>query len=143
MAKALGGGFPVGATWLSAKCEDALQPSDHATTQGGGPLACAAVLAVLDAIEREGLIENAAKLGEWIAGEVADLGTEVRGRGLLIGLELGRDDAGKVVEAALAKGLIVNNVTPSTVRLAPPLNISDAEAEQGVNMLRAALQEVS
>jgi predicted acetylornithine/succinylornithine family transaminase len=143
LAKALGGGFPVGATWLSSKCEDALQPSDHATTQGGGPLACAAVLAVLDAIEREGLIENAAKLGEWIAGEIADLGTEVRGQGLLIGLELGKDAAGKVVEAALSHGLIVNNVTPSTVRLAPPLTLTASEAEEGVALLRKAVAEAT
>jgi len=143
MAKALGGGFPVGATWLSAKCGDALQPSDHATTQGGGPLACAAVLATLEAIESEGLIANAAKLGDWIAGEFADLGAEVRGKGLLIGLDLGRDDAAKVVEAALGKGLIVNNVTASTVRLAPPLNITAQEAEQGIALLREAIKEVA
>ena len=141
LAKALGGGFPVGATWLSAKCNDALRPSDHATTQGGGPLACAAVLAVLETIERDGLVSNAEKLGEWIAGEIGDLGAEVRGKGLLIGLELGRDAAGAVVEAALKQGLIVNNVTPSTVRLAPPLNVSAAEAEDGVARLRAAVKE--
>ena len=143
MAKALGGGFPVGATWLSSTCADALQPSDHATTQGGGPLACAAVLAVLDAIEREGLIENAAKMGGWIAGEIADLGTEVRGKGLLIGLELGTGGAGKVVESALGLGLIVNNVTPSTVRLAPPLTLSADEAAQGVELLRKAVAEAT
>jgi predicted acetylornithine/succinylornithine family transaminase len=142
MAKALGGGFPVGATWLSKKCEDALQPSDHATTQGGGPLACAAVLATLQAIESEGLIENASKLGDWIAGEIADLGTEVRGKGLLIGLELGADKAAQVVEAALAHGLIVNNVTPSTVRLAPPLTLTAAEAEEGIGLLRAAVKDL-
>jgi predicted acetylornithine/succinylornithine family transaminase len=143
MAKALGGGFPVGATWLSTRCESALQPSDHATTQGGGPLACAAVLAVLDAIDREGLVENAAKMGEWLSAEVADLGTEVRGRGLLIGLELGRDAAGKVVEGALRRGLVVNAVTPSTVRLAPPLTLSAAEAEEGARLLREAVNEAA
>jgi acetylornithine/N-succinyldiaminopimelate aminotransferase len=141
LAKALGGGFPVGATWLSGKCADALQPSDHATTQGGNPLACAAVVAVLDAIEREGLIENAAKMGDWIAGEIVDLGTEVRGKGLLIGLDLGLDAAAKVVEAALGQGLIVNNVTPSTVRLAPPLTLTASEAEEGVALLRKAVRE--
>ena len=143
LAKALGGGFPVGATWLSEKCADALQPSDHATTQGGGPLACAAVLAVLETIEREGLVSNAEKIGDWIASEVSDLGTEVRGKGLLIGIELGRNAAGAVVEKALANGLIVNNVTPSTVRLAPPLNVSAAEAEEGVKRLRAAVKETT
>jgi predicted acetylornithine/succinylornithine family transaminase len=141
LAKALGGGFPVGATWLSARCDDALQPSDHATTQGGGPLACAAVLAVLEAVDREGLVDNAAKMGEWIGDQIADIGTEVRGRGLLIGLELGRDKAAAVVEAGLKHGIIVNAVTPSTVRLAPPLTIGPAEADEGVRLLRQAVEE--
>jgi acetylornithine aminotransferase len=82
-------------------------------------------------------------MGEWISGEIADLGAEVRGKGLLIGLELGRDAAGAVGEAALKQGLIVNAVTPSTVRLAPPLTLSAAEAEQGVRLLRKAVEEVA
>lgn len=142
LAKALGGGFPVGAMWLSEPFADSLQPSDHSTTQGGGPLACAAVLAVLDTIEREGLLENASKMGEWIAAEIADLGTEVRGHGLLLALELDAPVAGDVVTAALGHGLIVNNVTPTAVRLAPPLNITAAEAEEGVRRLRAAVEKV-
>jgi acetylornithine aminotransferase len=142
LAKALGGGFPVGAMWTSAGYAESLRPSDHSTTQGGGPLACAAVLAVLETIEREGLLENATKMGEWISAEIADLGTEVRGKGLLIALELGLPVSGDVVAKALDLGLVVNNVTPSAVRLAPPLNVTAEEAEEGVSRLRTAVKEV-
>lgn len=142
LAKALGGGMPVGATWLSEAMSDALRPSDHSTTQGGGPLQCAAVLATIGTIEREGLIENASKMGEWIRSEIADLGTEVRGEGLLLALELGEPVAAQVVGAALEGGLVTNAVTPSAVRLAPPLTVSAAEAEEGVTRLRAAVEKV-
>jgi len=79
-------------------------------------------------------------MGEWISSEIADLGAEVRGKGLLIALELGADRAAAVVESALELGLIVNNVTPSAVRLAPPLILSAEEAEEGVRLLRAAVK---
>jgi acetylornithine/succinyldiaminopimelate/putrescine aminotransferase len=142
LAKALGAGFPVGAMWVSEDYADSLQPGDHSTTQGGGPLACAAVLATLRAIEDEGLVERADEVGKWLASELAPLGVEVRGAGLLLGLELGVPKANDVVKAALAKKLIVNDVVPSTVRVAPPLVVSDAEAEDGVKRLAAAVNEV-
>ena len=138
LAKGLGGGFPVGAMWLREELGGALQPGDHSTTQGGGPLACAAALATLRTIEADGLVERADSVGKWIASEISSLG-EVRGAGLLIGLDLGEPRAGAVVKAALAERLIVNDVTPTTVRIAPPLVISDAEAEEGVKRLRTAL----
>lgn len=139
LAKALGAGFPVGAMWLREELGGALQPGDHSTTQGGGPLACAAVLATLRTIEEDGLVERADVVGKWLASELAPLGAEVRGAGLLIGLDLGEALAGEVVRAALDERLIVNDVTPTTVRLAPPLIVSDAEAEEGVARLKTAL----
>jgi acetylornithine aminotransferase len=142
VAKALGGGFPVGAMWVRDDLGGALQPGDHSTTQGGGPLACAAVLATLRAIEQDGLIERADAVGKWMASELSPLGAEVRGAGLLIGLDLGEPRAGEVVRAALDERLIVNDVTATTVRLAPPLILSDAEAEEGVRRLKAALAKV-
>lgn len=138
-AKGLGGGFPVGATWLADGVATALQPGDHSTTQGGGPLACAALIATFGAIEADGLVERSAKVGEWLASELAPLGVDVRGAGLLIGLEIEGVAANAVVRAALAEKLIVNDVTPTTVRLAPPLVISDAEAEDGVRRLTNAI----
>jgi acetylornithine/N-succinyldiaminopimelate aminotransferase len=142
LAKALGAGFPVGATWLAESHADALQPSDHSTTQGGGPLACAAVLATLRVIEEEGLVERAAKTGAWLAEELRPLGAEVRGAGMLIGLDLGAPKANAVVKAALERRLIVNDVTPTTVRVAPPLVLPQGEAEEGVRRLRDAIGEV-
>jgi len=139
LAKALGGGFPVGAMWMGEHLATALRPGDHSTTQGGGPLACAAVIATLNTIEADGLIERAAKVGEWLADELAGLGAEVRGAGLLIGLELDGVGANDVVRAALAEKLICNDVTPTTVRLAPALIISDQEAEEGVRRLAKAI----
>jgi acetylornithine aminotransferase len=138
LAKALGGGFPVGATWVAEAYADALQPSDHSTTQGGGPLACAVVKTMLDTIEKEGLVQNAADVGAWIRGQFDD----VRGAGLLLAVELGRPIANQVVRAALDRGLIVNDVTPSAIRLAPPLTIAQDEAGQGVALLKAAIEDV-
>lgn len=139
LAKAVGGGFPVGVTWMRAELAEALQPGDHSTTQGGGPLACAAVLATLRVVEEEGLVERSEALGKWFASELAPLGAEIRGAGLLWGIDLGEDRAGAVVRAALRERLIVNDVTPTTVRLAPPLTLTDAEAEEGLRRLRSAL----
>lgn len=139
LAKALGGGFPIGATWFSSSVEGALQPGDHSTTQGGGPLACAVLIATLETIEADGLIERCAKIGEWLVDELSPMGAEVRGAGLLIGLELEGVGANDVVRAALQHKLIVNDVTPTTIRLAPALTISDSEAEEGVRRLRSAI----
>jgi acetylornithine/succinyldiaminopimelate/putrescine aminotransferase len=141
LAKALGGGFPIGATWFSDKASGGLKPGDHSTTQGGGPLACAVMLATLRTIEEQGLVERCAKVGEWLKGELAPLGSEVRGEGLLIGLELDGVAAGDVVKAALANKLIVNDVTPTTIRLAPALVINDEEAEEAVVRLKTSIAD--
>ena len=141
LAKALGGGFPVGAMWVRSELAGSLRPGDHSTTQGGGPLACAAVIATLRAVDEQGLVERADTVGKWLASELAPLGAEVRGAGLLLGVDLGEPRAAAVVEAALHQRLIVNDVTPTTIRLAPPLILSDADAEEGVRRLRVALKE--
>jgi predicted acetylornithine/succinylornithine family transaminase len=140
MAKGLGGGFPVGALWVSETYSESLQPGDHSTTQGGGPLACAAVTATLRTIAAEGLVQRAEEVGKWLADELSALDVDVRGRGLLLGLELGAPRAAAVVKAALERRLIVNDVTPTTIRLAPPLTVSDGEADVAVRRLRDALE---
>lgn len=139
LAKALGGGFPVGAMWAAEAFSDSLQPGDHSTTQGGGPLACAAVVATLRTISAEGLVERAEVVGKWLMSELEPLGLEVRGKGLLIGVDLGAPRAAAVVRAALERRLIVNDVTPTTIRLAPPLIVSDGEADVAVRRLKDAL----
>jgi len=130
VAKGLAGGFPIGACIAVGAAGDLLQPGNHGTTFGGNPVACAAALAVIETIEAEGLLERATVLGQKLRdGLAADPRvTEVRGEGLLIGLDLSEDRSAEVAAAALAAGFIVNNPTPRRIRLAPPLVLGDADA---------------
>jgi acetylornithine/N-succinyldiaminopimelate aminotransferase len=131
VAKGLGGGIPIGACVALGEAATLLQPGNHGTTFGGNPVACAAALAVLDTIEKDGLLEQGSAIGERLrAGLAADQRvSEVRGRGLLIGLDLSRPLAAEVAAAALAHGFIVNNPTPDRVRLAPPLVIGHDDVD--------------
>ena len=128
LAKALGGGLPIGA--VVARADLAFGPGEHGSTFGGGPVPCAAALAVLDTIVDEGLLDRAGALGDRLRAGVAahPQVTEVRGRGLLIGIDVATD-AARVVAAARSHGFIVNATGPHTVRLAPPLVLGDDEAE--------------
>ena len=130
VAKGLAGGFPIGACIGLGAAGELLQPGNHGTTFGGNPVACAAALAVIGTIEAEGLLEHATVLGQKLRdGLAADPRvTEVRGAGLLIGLDLAEDKSAEVFAAALEAGFIVNNPTPSRIRLAPPLVLTEADA---------------
>jgi acetylornithine aminotransferase len=131
VAKGLGGGIPIGACIGLGDAGGLLQPGNHGTTFGGNPVACAAALAVLDTIEKEGLLDHAVITGDRLrAGLAADERvTEVRGQGLLVGLDLSGPVAAEVVIAALAKGFVINNPTPDRVRLAPPLVIGHDDVD--------------
>jgi acetylornithine aminotransferase len=130
LAKGLGGGIPIGACLGLGAAGDLLQPGHHGTTFGGNPVACAAALAVLDTIADEGLLERAVTLGDRLrqGGARHPAVRQVRGRGLLIGIDVSVD-APRVVSTARAHGFIVNATGPHTVRLAPPLVLGDDEAE--------------
>ncbi|MBZ5736209.1 acetylornithine transaminase [Nocardioides sp. TRM66260-LWL] len=127
LAKSLGGGVPIGAIIGVGRAASLLEPGNHGTTFGGNPLACAAGLAVLRTIEDDGLLARAAELGERLrAGLAADPRVvEVRGLGLLIGLDLVSDAAPAVVAAAQDAGFIVNATGPRRIRLAPPYVLAD------------------
>jgi acetylornithine aminotransferase len=127
LAKGLGGGFPIGACIGLGAAGELLQPGNHGTTFGGNPVACAAALAVVGAIEAEGLLEHSIALGERLRTGLAadDRVTEVRGAGLFVGLDLAEEKAAEVTAAALRAGFIVNNATPSRIRLAPPLVLTE------------------
>jgi acetylornithine/N-succinyldiaminopimelate aminotransferase len=142
MAKALGNGVPIGACWARADIATAFEPGDHATTFGGQPLATAAARAVLGEMRRLDAPALAARAGERLMTALADTPgvAEVRGLGLLVAaqLEEGRD-AKAIVAACLAEGLVVNAVTPTALRFAPPLTVSDAEIDDAVSILTKVL----
>jgi acetylornithine/N-succinyldiaminopimelate aminotransferase len=131
VAKGLAGGFPIGACIAVGEAADLLGPGNHGTTFGGNPVAAAAALAVLDTIERESLLEHVTELGHHLREGLArdDRVTEVRGAGLLIGLDLSESLSAEVTAAALEAGFIVNNPTPERIRLAPPLVLTKDEAD--------------
>jgi acetylornithine aminotransferase len=131
LAKGLAGGIPVGACIALGEAADLLQPGNHGTTFGGNPVAAAAALAVIETIEKEGLLEHVTALGHHLREGLAadDRVTEVRGAGLLVGLDLSEPVAAEVTAAALGAGFIINNPTPERIRLAPPLVLTEEQAD--------------
>jgi acetylornithine/N-succinyldiaminopimelate aminotransferase len=143
MAKALGNGVPIGACAARREVAAAFEPGDHATTFGGQPLATAAARAVLAEMRRIDA-PALARAGEQRlrAGLASVPGVaSVRGHGLLLGVELDGRDAKAVAARLLDDGLVVNAVTPTTLRLAPPLTVSAAEIDEAVSMIAAALAD--
>jgi acetylornithine/N-succinyldiaminopimelate aminotransferase len=145
MAKALGGGFPIGAIWVRENAAELFQPGSHGTTFGGTPLACAAALAVLDVIESEKLVEHVARSsGPWIAALeklAADFPAQlkaVRGRGFLVGVQLASEPP-PYVAALRERGLLVAPAGGNVLRLLPPLVATPAELARSVEIFRAAL----
>ncbi len=144
MAKALGNGVPIGACWARADVAAAFEPGDHATTFGGQPLATAAAKAVLATMQALDAPALATKQGERLTTALLAVPgiTAVRGLGLLLAAELAESiDAKAVAAGALAAGLVVNAVTPSALRLAPPLTVTDDEIDEAVSLLAAVLAE--
>jgi acetylornithine/succinyldiaminopimelate/putrescine aminotransferase len=142
IAKALGNGMPIGACWARREIAASFVPGDHGSTFGGQPLAASAALATLRIMEREDLPARAAKVGEHLQRELADLPgvSEVRGMGLLLAIELEPGIDAKAVQAtALDNGLVTNAVTPTAVRFAPPLTVAGTEVDEALAILRAAL----
>lgn len=147
LAKGLGGGVPIGAMLTyGPEVSALLQAGQHGTTFGGNPLACAAGLAVVDIIERHGLLDHARELGEWFADAVAGLDDPrivgVRGRGLLLAVVLRDEVSAQVNTAAREAGFIVNAVAPDAIRLAPALTITQAELATFVDALPALLDSI-
>jgi acetylornithine/N-succinyldiaminopimelate aminotransferase len=144
LAKALGNGVPIGACWAHGDAGTALAPGEHATTFGGQPLAVRAALTVLDIMEAEDAPARAARAGERLTAALTGRPgvTAVRGVGLLLAVELEPGlDAAAVMHACRDQGLILNAVTPTALRLAPSLLITDDDLDEGVGMLTAVLEE--
>ncbi|HEX5945161.1 MAG TPA: acetylornithine/succinylornithine family transaminase [Acidimicrobiales bacterium] len=143
MAKALGNGVPIGACWARAEIAAVFEPGDHATTYGGQPLAAAAARAVLATMEAVDAPGRAAKAGQRLTEEIGALPgvAGVRGQGLLLGVELDGLDARAVNAALLASGVVANAVTPTALRLAPSLLISDDEIDEAVAAIGRVLAD--
>jgi acetylornithine/N-succinyldiaminopimelate aminotransferase len=142
VAKALGGGLPIGALITGERLADVFAAGDHGSTFAGGPVQCAAGLAVLDVIDDETLLTSVRELGEHLRHAVAELPGvgEVRGRGLMIAFELIEGGAPELVTRALAEERLVLNATgPTTVRLLPPLIIDRAQADEAVRRVAKLL----
>ncbi|MGO9057038.1 MAG: acetylornithine transaminase [Candidatus Binataceae bacterium] len=144
LAKALGGGLPIGAMLARPEVAASLTPGTHGTTFGGNPVACAAALAVLDTIDKERLLENATAIGNFLIEELRTIAkstpriVEVRGKGMIIGVVL-KDEARPVVDACLKERLILNATAGNVVRLLPPLNLTLQQAQEGMAIIRRAL----
>jgi acetylornithine/N-succinyldiaminopimelate aminotransferase len=144
MAKALGNGMPIGACWARREVASAFEPGDHATTYGGQPLAAAAARAVLEVMERENVPARATAAGAQLRARLDALPQvrDVRGLGLLVAAELEPPlDARRVAAGALRAGLVVNAVSPSALRFAPPLLVSDGEIDEAITILEQVLAE--
>ncbi|MCX7621934.1 MAG: aspartate aminotransferase family protein [Acidimicrobiales bacterium] len=145
MAKALGNGVPIGACWARREVAAVFKPGDHGTTYGGQPLATAAARTVLEIMEREDLPARAEAMGRYLGSQLESLdGVEaVRGLGLLLAAQLGPGlDARTVAAAALQRGLVVNAVTATALRLAPPLTVTETEIDEAVHILDSSLSAV-
>jgi acetylornithine/N-succinyldiaminopimelate aminotransferase len=145
MAKALGNGVPIGACWARAEVAASFQPGDHATTYGGQPLATAAARAVLAVMEAEDVPARAERAGRHLSAALGSVSgvAGVRGPGLLLAVELDGVASAAVAARLLELGVIVNAVTPTALRLAPSLLISDEELDLAVELITRALSDAA
>ena len=145
LAKALGGGLPLGAMIAKSDVAASLTPGSHGTTFGGNPVSCAAGLAMVETIDEERVLENATRVGAAMLERLREVAktceriTEVRGLGMIIGVVL-KHDARPVVDACLKERLLVNGTAANVLRLLPPLNLSRADAERGLAIVERALR---
>ena len=148
LAKGIGGGFPLGAMAVTERLAGGLPPGSHASTFGGNPLACAAGLAVLRIIDEEGLVDNSRRLGEYLAGRLAEIDSRLsstvgtRGIGLLQGIVLADDvDPAATLAAVHAAGLLLTLAGGNVVRISPSLNVTRDELDEGLSILEKVLAD--
>jgi acetylornithine/N-succinyldiaminopimelate aminotransferase len=141
LAKGLGSGVPVGACVVGGRARGVFKPGNHGSTFGGNPLAMIAVVTTIDAIKEEGLLANAERVGAAIRNGLSEVHgiTEVRGMGLMIGVELGQP-CGELVKQALDAGLVINVTADNVIRMLPPLVMTPAEGRMVVERLAPLVQ---
>jgi acetylornithine/N-succinyldiaminopimelate aminotransferase len=148
LAKVLGGGFPIGAIVVQPRLADVFVPGNHASTFGGSPLACAAALAVFEAIEEENLLENVKAMGVYLREKLESLKLnhpvikEIRGEGLMLGAEL-TVDGGGIVARCLERGLLINCTAGNVLRFLPAMTVSREELDRGMQILDGVLEDSS
>jgi acetylornithine/N-succinyldiaminopimelate aminotransferase len=148
LAKVLGGGFPIGAIVVQPRLAEILVPGNHASTFGGSPLACAAALAVFEAIEAEDLLENVKAMGVYLKEKLESLGLkhpvirEVRGEGLMLGVEL-TGEGSTVVSQCMQKGLLINCTAGNVLRFLPAMTVSRQEIDRAIEILDGVMEELS
>ena len=149
IAKGLGGGVPIGAVLASEEVAGAFAPGNHGSTFGGNPLACAAAIAVLDEIDENKLVAKAKSLGNFFKVNLENCKTdsgkikEIRGIGLMIGIELDGCNAQKVKLMLMEKGYLVNSIGNSVIRILPPLIIEEPEIKKFCDDLNSILKNYS
>ena len=147
MAKGLANGVPIGAVLAREEVALALKPGSHGTTFGGNFLASAAALATLEALESEGVMDNAARVGNYFKSRLHDWGAEVgavdvRGRGLMLAVELSTPNARHLMLRALENGLVLNAVGDTILRFLPPLIISEGDVDEAMSVLEKSWGEM-
>jgi len=144
LAKALGGGLPIGAFVVRAPFVEQLPPGTHASTFGGSPIVCAASLAVFQVMEAEKILDNVAKMGDYLRKELIRLKEEfpvikeVRGIGLMLGMEL-EEEGKSIVDRCLEKGLMINCTAGNILRVMPACNIKKEEIDHAIEIIRSAI----
>jgi acetylornithine aminotransferase len=143
LAKGLGGGLPLGAMIALGKAADLFQPGDHGSTFGGNPVTTAAGLAAIDVIESKKLLNKIKQQGDYLIQELALIPgvKEVRGAGLLIGIELERLKASEIATAMRNAGVLVNAANPTTIRIAPALIVTDAQINKFVSIFKKVISD--
>jgi len=148
LAKALGGGFPIGALCAKNFVAQAFEPGDHGSTFGGNPLACAAGLAVMDVLLNENLVENAYKMGRYFTTRLSELKdkysiiTEIRGKGLLIGIEFSIPRAKEIKDECFNRGYLIGNVGTNILRISPPLIVTKEDIDGMISVLDSVLEGI-
>ena len=146
LAKGLGGGLPIGVMVVRNEFSDLIGPGMHASTFGGGPVICKAALGVLRAIQKEKLLKNCQQMGEYLLGKLNNLKNnyalikEIRGKGLMLGMELNLEGK-QVVQKCMEQGLLINCTHAKVLRLMPALNIKKKEVDKALRILEHALKE--
>jgi len=147
LAKSLGGGVPIGALVVNNKIENVFVPGTHASTFGGNPLVAAAALAVFKTIEKDRLLDNATSLGAYMREKLEELKNkygifkEIRGLGVMVGVECAKD-AAALVDKALEKGLYINCTQGNVLRIVPAITVTKKQIDKAMMMLEEAIQEI-